>query len=1122
MDEAGTSQPRDPNWSAGASVSARPPPLPTIPGYELIEEIGAGGMGVVYKARQIALGRVVAIKMLRGHFGKNDLARFLREAETAAGLQHTHIVHVYEVGSVEGKPYFSMEYLDGGTLSARGRATTSEGDASASRVSRPTTKDGTKRTATAADPQLMPAREAAELVRCLAQAVHFAHERGVVHRDLKPANVLFSLDACPKIADFGIAKRLANDADETGAAGSLITDTGAVMGTPSYMAPEQARGDSRGVGPPADVYALGAILYELLAGRPPFLPSDSQMSLAARTVHEEPVSPAYHRPSTPRELEAICLKCLRKAPKDRYTTAQALADDLGRFLADEPILARPPSRSARAIKWVRRHPMRIAWRLAALAAVVAIAWRVWHWDAYERLRTEYYAQFVTVWGETRGLDRLTEDQVRHRTTSIKITRRGRRGPVIRGEFVNAQGYPTVPESFSTWLNGLQGEAASANPVNRATARVENTYNAAGEVVEEIGRDRNGHITYRLQYDIGEQTSSADLTNHARRVKGRFFNRDGFLLTSPKGASYVRIERTQSGFDHRGMLFDAAGQPAPNADGVYGMAFERDTAGRAILVTTLDQNGQPMANQYGVATSVYADLDAWGVARRATFTDAAGRPMTASDGYATMEAETDAYGNALRLTSLDASGKKVAGRANGMASVLRQIDERGHITRQWYLGAGDEPVESRSEGWASRTFEYDARGFCTRLVEANASGERINSTRFVHDDRGNELERTVFDKDDKRIARIEQTLDANGNISGEKRIFSTGIITTRRQFSGERLQEESFFDQNDKPLLLGASGSRRTFDYDANGVLTANTDWGFDAARKGYAAARCTFDSRGRRTEERYLAADGTTVVAKDTHYAILRIEYDPISGQRIRESSLDADGKPVRGAEGFDRLEYSYTADGSVTAITRFGYDREQHGYAIRRSEYDAKERLAIDRFLDAQSQPVRTTDGYDRIQYEHRTDGSISSILQLGFDGNRGFTAIRIRRDEHGYDVERTNLDKDGNVVTDDDNQVATSKYERDAKGRLIMKRFFGVDGQPTRCAAGYDRIAYQHRADGKLESGLEMGYDAAQMGYASVRVLWNERNAEIQRTYAAADGSPVALHGVWGKRTTRDLRDT
>jgi WD40 repeat protein len=329
--------------------AAGPAALPVIDGYEIGELLGRGGMGLVFKATQTALKRPVALKLIvsGAHAGPDERARFRTEAEAVARLGHPGIVGIYEVGEQAGCPYLALEFVSGGTLAQL--------------------LNGTP----------VPPRRAAQLLLDLARAVEHAHERGIVHRDLKPANILLTESGAPKVADFGLAKLL--DADKG------HTSTGTRLGTPSYMAPEQVAGEPRAVGPAADVYALGVILYELLTGRPPFAAATLEATLA-QVCRDEPVTPRRLQPVVPRDLETVCLKCLEKDPRRRYPTAAALAEDLRRVLAGEPILARSVSAAGRLARWVRRHPTRAALLavsvLAALASVGATVGAVYN----DRLR----------------------------------------------------------------------------------------------------------------------------------------------------------------------------------------------------------------------------------------------------------------------------------------------------------------------------------------------------------------------------------------------------------------------------------------------------------------------------------------------------------------------------------------------------------------------------------------------------------------------------------------------------------------------------------------------------------------------------------------------------------------
>ena len=291
-----------------------------LPGYEILGELGRGGMGVVYKARDVKLNRVVALKVILAgsHADSQQLVRFLAEAEVVAQLQHAHLVPIFEIGRHNDLPYFTLEYVSGGNLAQKLQG------------------------------MPFPPAAAARMAEQLAHGVHAAHRHGIVHRDLKPANILLAEDGTPKITDFGLAKRVQS--------GVGMTVTGTIMGSPPYMAPEQADGKNRAVGPAADIYALGAILYELLTGRPPFKAATALDTLL-QVCTDEPVPPRQFQSKTPKDLETVCLKCLHKEPAKRYATAQALAEDLARFQMGKPVLARPVGRSERTWRWCRRNPV---------------------------------------------------------------------------------------------------------------------------------------------------------------------------------------------------------------------------------------------------------------------------------------------------------------------------------------------------------------------------------------------------------------------------------------------------------------------------------------------------------------------------------------------------------------------------------------------------------------------------------------------------------------------------------------------------------------------------------------------------------------------------------------------
>jgi hypothetical protein len=361
--------------AAGAEL----PQLEFLGPYRLLQVLGRGGMGVVYKAWDSKLNRPLALKVLRERaelLDKNQRERLQREAEAVAQLRHPHIVQIHAIGEHEGQPFVALEFLEGGSLSRQLAGTP------------------------------LPPRRAATLAEMLACAVEHAHAHGIVHRDLKPGNILMTADGEPKVADFGLAKRLNADLGHT--------QTGVILGTPSYMAPEQAKGHGKAVGPAADVYALGAVLYEMLTGRPPFRAA-SHLDTVLQVISLEPVSPRRLQPQVPRDLETICLKCLRKEPSQRYASAAALADDLHRFLAGEPILARPAGWPERFVKWARRRPG-VAALLGLVLVITSLAFVLvsWQWReavfargqaeeaGQQALQALYYSRVALAQSEWRG------------------------------------------------------------------------------------------------------------------------------------------------------------------------------------------------------------------------------------------------------------------------------------------------------------------------------------------------------------------------------------------------------------------------------------------------------------------------------------------------------------------------------------------------------------------------------------------------------------------------------------------------------------------------------------------------------------------------------------------------
>jgi WD40 repeat protein/serine/threonine protein kinase len=525
--------------------------------YELIQKIARGGMGVVYKARHRKLNRLVALKMiLTGHLATaEEVQRFYLEAEAAAQLEHPGIVPIFEVGEQAGQPFFAMSFVEGGTLAKR-------------------VKEG----------PLLP-REAARLVERIAEAVAYAHGHGIIHRDLKPGNILLDRDGNPKVSDFGLAKKVAGQ--------SHLTMAGQIVGTPSYMAPEQAAGQTEEVGPAADIYALGAILYCLLTGRPPFDSVDTLETLR-QVKEQEPVPPSRWNAAVSRDLETICLKCLQKDPRKRYASASVLAEDLGRYLAGKPILARPVGRAERAWRWCRRNPW-VASLLAAVAASLVIGMAT---TSYFAIQAGNREEEALANARTAREEKARSDRRWYAAESTLAQRDWEQGDLASLERrLNAlePHEPDAPDlrAFEWYhlqrlcrldLRTFPGQApvrcVAFSPDGRLLASASGTYGQAGEV---------------KVWDLASERERLCLRGHKDLVSCVAFSPDGRRLASANGGVFAAGEiKVWDAADGR----ELACLPA-HATPVRGLAFSPDGRQLASYGGGVDQKGSLLPGEVKV-------------------------------------------------------------------------------------------------------------------------------------------------------------------------------------------------------------------------------------------------------------------------------------------------------------------------------------------------------------------------------------------------------------------------------------------------------------------------------------------------------------------------------------------
>jgi eukaryotic-like serine/threonine-protein kinase len=529
--EAATVQTRE-GWSS----------RPRFGDYELLEEIARGGMGVVFKARQSSLNRLVALKTIVGGAlaSPRSVQRFRTEAEAAANLTHPHIVPIYEIGEHEGQHYFSMRLVEGGSLEHRIAEFALSGQTGTEVLPRAEVKRRQTRIA--------------RLVATIARAIHYAHQRGVLHRDLKPANILLDAAGEPLVTDFGIAKLLAGDGD--------LTHTVTVIGTPSYMAPEQAAGTTKGLTTAADVFGLGAILYRLLTGHPPF-EGPTPVATLQHVIEREPAAPRSHNAAVDRDLETICLKCLNKDPQRRYRSAEALADDLDRWLAGIPIAARPVTQVERVWRWCRRKPLLATlWFGLALAILAGFIVSATEWRRAERnaatLRENLYAADMGVafqaW-EAGNIARAREllDHYRPERGAQDLrtfewrylfgVTRPRERLTIRSAATQLWGSAISPDGHLLATGAIDGrielwELPSGNMAATLKASSNIVYSLAfspdGRVLASANLD-TGEVDL---WDIASRTRAGRLSRHTGGTFALAFSHGGRTLVSSSGYPYA--------------------------------------------------------------------------------------------------------------------------------------------------------------------------------------------------------------------------------------------------------------------------------------------------------------------------------------------------------------------------------------------------------------------------------------------------------------------------------------------------------------------------------------------------------------------------------------------------------
>jgi tRNA A-37 threonylcarbamoyl transferase component Bud32 len=1035
---------------------------PDVPGYTIVGELGRGGMGVVYKARQTRLNRLVALKMVRAGTtaSREELDRFFREAEAVAALHHPNIVHIHEVGEAAGLPFFALEFMEGGSLAERLRR------------------------------QPLTFQQAAELAETLAKAVQHAHQQGLIHRDLKPANVLLMGAAgeqlgIPKITDFGLAKRLDGQGGHT--------QTGAVIGTPSYMAPEQARGQTDQVGPASDVYALGAILYECLTGRPPFRGKEA-MEVLAQVLADEPVAPSRLNAKVPRDLETICLKCLEKEPQRRYATAAELADDLKRLREWQPIKARRVGRLERGVRWLRRRPAVV---LGVLLAVVVLAgsvggyalWREYERRADERaemakeeaaqkakeVRHEYYSALVYRRGGPEGVVPLSEQQAHGALRAFRFHRRG--GLVERVDVLDRQDALFAAES---WLE-LVGLSAERR-LHRHEAFYRFSYDGQRPTRQEACDD-SGRSLWVLAWEsetsavlIDQRTGVKKGVERRLSLRVRWSN-DGWLAGvrfADQQGKPAALAQTNPGRDFtcepRGLiirLVDVARGRSTTGRPLSVWTWEFDEQGRCVAEAFLDAKGAPTVNAAGVHRFVYrfpaSDRVEWSAF------DARGRPVAASD--------TGAHRVVVHYDAARAEGDRavfglgnvpITDRQTGVHRILHRYTSRGAVEEELYFDKAGRPAWHMDRKCLRVTTRFDALGNVVEVLH----WVRAPAGTWIVCQRDNLAERILE--------------EANYTADGQKQVDVAGGYHrwTGRLDEKGNLAEVMVFDGEGKPCPHRVSGAHRwTSRFNARGDLVERRWFGVDGrpmrtADGGYHRLVHKHDEKGRLVQSDHFGIDGKWA---GDHQGVARVLYrhDAI-GNLVEQAfwKVGPRNELVLWKREDDKKrvleEVNLTAEG-VAQVWPQGY----HRYTVR---YDARGNSIEEAFFGLKGEPVVPTWGYHRWVGRYDENGRRVEQAHFGVSGEAAFTDLA--------------------TATDEGRGSFRSLFHYDAQGRRTEVLLLGPNGRPMNGRVGWARQRYAYSPSGELVEHAE--WKAGPDGWLWLKERRDGRYNRLEEANLTADGRP------------------
>ncbi len=1107
--------------------------------FRVVAELGRGAMGVVYRAVQESLGREVALKVLPPELASDEraLGRFAREVHALGRCDHPNVVKVLSAEIASDRPHFAMEHVEGTDLgSSHGvLAGWRAGGGFYQRVAR--------------------------LFAGAAQGLHALHEQGALHRDVKPSNLMITADhERLVIMDLGLA--WLDDATKA------LTRTGTeILGTLRYMAPEQLRGGGRDLDRRADVYGLGATLYEVMTGQP-FYDGRSEERLLQQVANERPVPPRKADRALPAPLAEIIEVATARDREERYADANELAQDLRRFAEEGWSQAKVSGRGKRLLRAVRRHPVRAALLVIVLAALAVAGEKA---RAFYAGSVEHCAVVVRQWGAPVCAVPLTESLASRRWMSYRIERR--RGLVTKVQRVNGLGTVLhVDPTTHTEDPTEPGEAGEHADVSHWLP----VYDEHERIVRVEGLDHTGlpkkswdyvfldrgraMVWYRDRAGRPRKEGESQvvgarllLDERGRAVEMHYLNVAGAPRPLEGGIFGRRLERDEKGIVIREEYLSLTGAPQPNKHGVAGVAFGRDGAGNVVKRSNFGANGGPVRSEEGYAAGVFG-FDGQGNGIHGRYLDPEGLPTLRAEGYAGYRARYDARGNQTEAAFLGIDGELLMN-MEGIALARMEHDERGYMTRMSFFGSDGERVAS-SNGNAGLTIGYDRLGRMLEMTYLGADDkpalikEGVAGWRATYDERGNQTGLTHLGVDGKPALHVDgnagwrATHDERGNVTGtsflsidgEPALLKYGYAGWRARFDarGNRI-ERSYFGADAKPSPQEDGYATRRATHDEHGhevrVEYLGADGRPTVCKSGYAGWTSRFDERGNEVERAFFGVGGKPTLHEDG-FAGWRSRFDERSNE-IERAFFGVDGEATLHENGNAGWRSRYDDRSNDLETMYFGIDGKptlhSSGVAGWRSRFDERSKEVERDYFGVDGRPTLHKDGNAGWRARYDDFGNEVERVYRGVDGNptliaEGYAGYRLRRDSRGLVVESANIGVDGEAILDTDG-VAGWRASYDATGNRIEEIYFGLDGKPKSHNSGYAKIRMDYDARGNRTRMVyydTSGWAAILMdGVMGWQARYDARGNRTELRYFGPLGAE-AFHsdGYLGWRATYDPR--